>query len=141
MIKIILLFIPLMLFNFACSSSSFTSEEEELINKDIKSRTEKDDVIIKVDKMPEPVGGISAIQEKLHYPEEARKNNIEGKVIIQCKITKDGSVTDLKVLKGIGYGCNEEAMKAISDTRFYPGEQNNKKVDVITAIPLLFRLK
>ncbi|MCF8296846.1 MAG: energy transducer TonB [Melioribacteraceae bacterium] len=140
MLNLIILLFPLIFLNIACSSSHLTKEDNKLIDEGIKSRAGKDDVILKVDKMPEPIGGLATLQENIQYPENARTNNIEGNVIVQCKITKDGKVQDVKVIKGIGYGCDKEAVRVVNSTKFKPGEYNNKKVDVITTIPIVFQL-
>src|SRR5688572_16389712 len=76
-----------------------------------------DSVYTKVDVAPEFPGGMKALGKyvdgKNHrYPEEARKNKIEGKVIVQFIINADGTPSDFKVVKGIGYGCDEAAVEA-----------------------------
>ena len=76
-----------------------------------------DSVYSKVDVLPEFQGGKKALGKYVdgknhHYPEEARKNKIEGKVIIQFIINADGTPSDFKVIKGIGYGCDEGAVEA-----------------------------
>jgi protein TonB len=76
-----------------------------------------DSVYTKVDVLPEFPGGRKAMGKYVdgknhHYPVEARKNKIEGQVIIEFIINADGSCTDFKVVKGIGYGCDEAAVEA-----------------------------
>ena len=54
--------------------------------------------------MPEPIGGLYAIQSKIKYPEEAKRNGVEGKVFIQAFIDETGNVVEAKVIKGVGHG-------------------------------------
>ncbi len=97
-------------------------------------------VYVKVDEMPFPVGGLESIMEKITYPEEAKRDRIEGRVFIRAVINKDGFVIDTEVLKGIGGGCNEAALQAVKETRFSPGRKNGVPVNVEVTVPILFRL-
>lgn len=90
-------------------------------------------------------GGNSAmvryIQRNYRYPSEARDRSIEGVVIVRFVVNPDGSLTDFQVVKGIGYGCDEEALRLISSMPgWVPGEQNGTKVPVYRTIPITFRL-
>ncbi|MCK7524737.1 MAG: energy transducer TonB [Ignavibacteriales bacterium] len=60
--------------------------------------------------MPEPIGGIKAIQEKIVYPEIAKRAGVEGKVYVLAFVDESGTVTDAKIIKGIGAGCDEAAL-------------------------------
>ena len=94
-----------------------------------------------VENMPGPIGGIFAIQEKIQYPETAKRSGIQGKVIIQAFIDENGKVIHAKILNGIGGGCDEVAIDAIKQTRFNPGIQNGKPVKVQVTIPIWFKLQ
>lgn len=94
-----------------------------------------------VDEMPMPVGGLYSIQSKIKYPEEAKRNGVEGKVFIQAFIDEDGNVVEAKVIKGIGSGCDEVALDAVKQTKFTPGKQNGKPVKVQISIPIVFKLQ
>lgn len=91
--------------------------------------------------MPAPVGGLRTIQEKVHYTEIARRALIEGTIYIQAKINKNGEVVDAKVLKGLGAGLDEEALNAVLATKFIPGKQRGKPVNVQMVIPIKFVLR
>jgi protein TonB len=95
---------------------------------------------IVVEDYPEPIGGMEGIMQRLVYPEIARKAGIEGRVTVQFVVEKDGSVSNAVVLKGIGGGCDEAALKAVMETRFTPGMQRRKPVRVKMAIPVVFRI-
>ena len=90
--------------------------------------------------MPSPIGGIEGIMSKIVYPEIAKKAGLEGRVFIQAFIDKHGNVTKAKVIKGIGGGCDETALKAIEETKFYPGKQGGKPVNVQITMPVFFKL-
>jgi protein TonB len=90
---------------------------------------------------PEPIGGMQAIAEKIHYTEIAIRAEIQGTVSIEALLDKSGNVIDAKVIKGIGGGLNEIALQAVKDTKFIPGMQRDKPVKVKMIIPVRFRLK
>jgi protein TonB len=94
-----------------------------------------------VEEMPAPIGGIKAIQEKLHFTEIAKRADIEGTVFIQAIIDKNGNVTETTLLKGLGAGLDEEALNAVKTTKFIPGKQRGRPVNVKMVIPIKFVLK
>lgn len=94
-----------------------------------------------VEEMPAPVGGLKAIQEKVHYTEIARRAGVEGTVFIEARIDKNGNVVDAFVKKGLGAGLDAEALNAALSTKFIPGKQRGKPVNVKMVIPIKFVLK
>jgi protein TonB len=96
---------------------------------------------VAVEEMPEPIGGIKAIQEKITYPEIAKRAGVEGKVYILAFVDENGNVTKAQVLKGIGAGCDEAAMDAVLKTKFKPGKQRGTPVHVQVSIPVVFKLQ
>ncbi|MDZ7626730.1 MAG: energy transducer TonB [Ignavibacteriaceae bacterium] len=93
------------------------------------------------EELPSPVGGIKSLQEKVHYTEIARRAGVEGTVYIEAKIDKNGNVIDAIVKKGLGAGLDEEALNAVKFTKFIPGKQRGKPVNVKMTIPVKFVLK
>lgn len=98
-----------------------------------------------LEKMPEFPGGMSAfanfLRKNLRYPESAREAGISGKVFISFVVEKDGRLTDVKVLRGIGYGCDQEATRVLKKSPLWnPGIQNKREVRVLYTIPLVFTL-
>jgi protein TonB len=91
--------------------------------------------------MPEPIGGLAAIQQKVTYTEIAKRIGLEGKVIIEAVIDENGNVIDAKVLKGLGGGLDEESLHAVQTTRFSPGLQRGKPIRVRINIPVKFVLR
>ena len=124
--------LPLMLFLFI-AANVFGQEKDT-------SEKSNDKYLVKAEVMPEPVGGISAIQKKVIYPEIARKAGIEGKVYVQAFIDEKGDVIKTKILKGIGSGCDESALNAVKETKFTPAKQRNKLVKSQVVVPILFKL-
>ncbi len=96
---------------------------------------------IAVNQMPEPIGGITAIQKNIIYPESAKKEGIQGRVYVKAYIDEQGDVSKVDLIKGIGADCDESAMMAVKKTKFKPGMQNGKPVKVQVAVPILFELK
>jgi len=75
------------------------------------------------------------------YTDEARKAKVEGTILIECTIHKDGTVGDLVVLKGLGYGLDENAVNKIkNEWRFQPGTFNGEPIDVKTRIEVVYNL-
>lgn len=101
--------------------------------------------ILILEEMPEFPGGEAAmfkfISKKIKYPKKARKNNIQGRVTVQFVIDEEGNVTEAKVLKGIGYGCDEEALRVVNSMpKWTPGTQKGDEVRVRFVIPIRFVL-
>ena len=81
------------------------------------------------------------IQKNLKYPEQARKLGIEGKVFVEIIVGPDGKLTHVKAVKGIGGGCDEEAVRVISNSsKWQPGLQDGKAVNVKMILPITFKL-
>jgi len=93
-----------------------------------------------VEEMPELIGGLAALQRKIRYPVIARKAGVEGRVILQFIIDEQGRVSESKVVRGIGGGCDEEALRAFQTMHFRPGKQRGKPVKVKMSLPITFRL-
>lgn len=109
--------------------------------KEEKKVEEEPTYFVAVEEMPEPIGGIKAIQEKIIYPEIAKRAGVEGKVYILAFVDESGTVTKAHVLKGIGAGCDEAALNAVLKTKFKPGKQRGKPVKVQVSIPVIFKLQ
>ena len=102
---------------------------------------EEDHYFVAVEEMPEPIGGIGEIQKKIIYPEIAKRAGVEGKVYVLAFVDESGTVTDTKIMKGIGAGCDEAALDAVKKTKFKPGKQRDKAVKVKITIPVVFQLQ
>jgi periplasmic protein TonB len=99
-----------------------------------------------VEQKPEFPGGEKALFQYLadntHYPQMAREVGTDGRVFLQFVVEKDGSITDVKVLRGIGSGCDEEAMRVIKTMPHWAaGKQNGRPVRVLYNLPFVFHLE
>jgi len=112
------------------------------------TKTDNTDTTFTVVKhMPEFPGGMQALMEYLgsniKYPEQAKRDSIQGRVFVQFVVEKDGAVSGAKVLRGIGGGCDEEALRVVSSMpNWNPGlDENNEPVRVQYNIPIKYALK
>jgi TonB family protein len=106
----------------------------------------KDDKVFTfVERKPEFPGGETALMEYLgnniKYPEDARQAGVEGKVFLTFVVGKAGEIIDVKVLRGIGYGCDEESARVIKGMpKWESGRQNGQPVKVQYTLPIIFKL-
>lgn len=99
-----------------------------------------------VEKMPSYPGGIEEFYQflgsKIKYPSQAKRIGTEGKVFIKFIVEKDGSLSNLEVIKGIGSGCDLEALRVLKlASNFNPGKQRGIPVRVQMVVPINFQLK
>lgn len=111
-------------------------EEEEVVEEEIFQIVEE---------MPSYPGGTEALYaylgDNMRYPVVAMESGISGVVYVQFVVEKDGSVTQVKVMRGIGGGCDEEAIRVIENMpRWNPGKQRGRAVRVLYAVPIRFTL-
>jgi len=106
-----------------------------------KKEDKGEDFFVAVEQMPQLKGGLAALQKQINYPEMARKAGIEGRVIIQFIVSENGTVEDPKVIRGIGGGCDKEALRVVKKAKFTPGRQRGKAVRVQYSLPIVFRLQ
>ena len=114
-------------------------------NKTIQMTNDPNRVFERVDKEPDYPGGMKVfynyLAKTIKYPAEARKNKIQGKVFIQFIVEKDGTLTDIKAIRGPGHGLNEEAIRAVRlSAKWKPGMEGDKIVRVQFTIPINFTL-
>lgn len=120
---------------------------EDIIFKEAPEEEVADEIFTVVEERPSFQGGSNAaflkwVGERLVYPDKASRQGIHGRVYVQFVIEKDGSITDITVLKGIGGGADEEAVKVIqSAPKWSPGKQRGKPVRVKMVLPITFVLK
>lgn len=110
-------------------------EEEEI----------EEEVFVVVEEDPEFPGGMKAmyafIEKNLVYPEAAKAAGIAGKVYVSFIVEKDGSITNVKILRDIGYGCGDEALRVVKMMpKWIPGKQRGNPVRVQYNLPVVFKL-
>ena len=104
-----------------------------------------DEVFTIVEQQPEFPGGMGAfyqyVHKKLKYPSQARRMGIEGRVFVQFVVDKKGNITEVQAVRGIGAGCNEEAVRVIkSSPKWKAGKQRGKAVKVRMILLITFKL-
>jgi protein TonB len=102
---------------------------------------EEPEIFVVVENMPELIGGLAAIQQNIRYPEMAKKAGVEGRVIVQFVVDEEGNVLDPQVVRGLGAGLDEEALRAVQQAKFTPGKQRGQPVRVRMSLPITFRLR
>ena len=118
---------------------------EEVVFEEAPEEEEADEIFSIVEDQPAPSGGLPAfykyVQSKLKYPAQARRMGIEGKVFVQFVVDKDGTLTEVQAVKGIGAGCDEEAVRVIKGApKWKPGKQRGRAVKVRMILPITFKL-
>jgi protein TonB len=103
------------------------------------------DILTSAEQMPEPVGGLKTFYEyinaNLQYPAEAKSKKVEGRVHVTFVVEPDGSLSNIQVTKGLGSGCDEEAIRLIKNCpKWTPGKQGGTPVRVQVTRPITFKL-
>lgn len=112
-------------------------EEEEIVEAE---------VFIVVEEMPEFPGGpakmLEYIQKNVKYPMMARESDIQGRVFVNFVVEPDGSISNVNVMRGIGGGCDEEAVRVVNSMpKWKPGKQRGSAVRVSFTVPIIFKLQ
>lgn len=121
------------------------TEVEEYIPVEEEEEAEETQIFTVVESMPGFPGGEAArikyLNENIKYPQMARESGIQGRVFVTFVVERDGAVTDVRVLRGIGGGCDEEAVRVIKNMpKWNAGKQRGKPVRVQFNMPILFKL-
>jgi TonB family protein len=103
--------------------------------------TEPSEKFIEYDTPPTPIEGMTAFMKAMVYPEEAKREGREGRVLIKTFIDSSGSVTKCTVAKGADDDLNRAALEAVKSVKFYPAKKEGVAVSVWVTIPFNFRLK
>lgn len=142
---------------FIQSCNFGTDKAEEITVKEVEMAKEsipvpeepqapEDEIFTVVEEMPEYPGGVQEMMNflanNLTYPEKARREKIQGRVFVNFVVEKDGAVSNVDVLRGIGAGCDEEAIRVVElMPNWKPGEQNGEPVRVSFNLPVKFVLE
>ena len=97
-------------------------------------------IYLMCEKMPELVGGMDGLQKKIRYPLQAKSLGVQGVVYVQSIINEKGKIIKPKVVKKLGAGCDEEAIRVLKKSKFKPGYDKGKPVKVRFTLPIFFRL-
>ena len=126
-------------------------DQNEVIEEYVAPEIEEEEVVEQeifqiVEEMPEYPGGLTKLTEYLasniKYPQMARESGIQGRVFVNFVVEPDGSVSNVKVLRSLGGGCDEEAMRVVKKMpKWKPGKQRGKAVRVSYILPVNFKLQ
>src|SRR5690625_5236627 len=101
----------------------------------------EEDFCVVLEQMPEWIGGLGERHSQSRYAEMARRAGIEGRVQIQFIVNERGEVGNRVVVRGIGGGAEEEALRVVSQAKFTPCMQRGRPVRVQYSLPIFFRLE
>jgi len=141
--------------NISCSQDASQTEDakEEVVapvSPEAKEApadsTAKEEVFMVAEQMPEYPGGMKEmlkfLQENVKYPENAMKNNVQGRVIVQFVVEKDGTPTEFKVLRSVDPDLDAEALRVMKAMpKWKPGMQKGQVVRVKFTVPVSFKLQ
>lgn len=135
----------LFLLLLTCPAFIFAQTRPDTISKSSNNKVNEPPVFLVVEDMPEYPGGNEAmfkfLAENIKYPLLARESAVQGTVYISFVITEKGEVTDIKVIRGVGTGLDEEAVRVVKMMpRWKPGKQSGKEVRVQYTLPIRFSL-
>ena len=120
--------------------------KEEIAAPEPPKHVEETKVFTVVEQMPMFPGGDAALMSYLanniHYPTVAAENGVQGRVVVGFVVERDGSITDVRILRGVDPSLDREAMRVVkSMPRWTPGKQNGSAVRVKYQVPVAFRLQ
>lgn len=146
-----LLALPVVTFMLVGNAQNTFSKQKEKITVTSLSEstaTSQDELFpfVSVEIMPQYPGGDNALMDyistNIKYPEEAVRDNVQGRVVIRFVVSKTGTIKDVTIIRSLDPRCDEEAKRVVEGmTKWIPGKQNSKVVDVYYTLPILFKMK
>lgn len=120
--------------------------KEEVVQEKPREEKKKEEVFTHVEQMPKFPGGDAElykfISNNLNYPAMAIENNVQGRVVVQFVVTKDGSIGNVKVVRSVDRDLDNEAIRVCKKLpKFIPGKQNGQPVNVWYTLPVTFILQ
>lgn len=120
--------------------------KEEVVQEKPREEKKKEEVFSHVEQMPKFPGGDAElykfISNNLNYPAMAIENNVQGRVVVQFVVTKDGSIGNVKVVRSVDRDLDNEAIRVCKKLpKFIPGKQNGQPVNVWYTLPVTFKLQ
>jgi protein TonB len=131
--------------NLDMEANEKTVIEEIIVREAPAAKEEVDEIFEIVEEGAEPIGGYEAfykyVKKNIKYPNQAKRMGVEGKVYVQFVVDKDGSITEVKAIRGIGAGCDEEAVRILAEApKWKPGKQRGRPVKQRIVLPINFKL-
>lgn len=135
-----ILTIIVMLTSYSTIQAQVVIEDNAVVNED------ENQIFVFVEEYPEFPNGEENLYKYLgsniKYPHEALENGIQGTVVVKFVVEKDGSISNVKAVRKIGGGCDEEAVRVVKRMpRWKPGKQSGKPVRTEFTLPIQFKLK
>ena len=132
--------------NFEATPDSRVTHHQIILLPEKKEEPPDTHIFVAVEEMPEFPGGVSALMrylaESTRYPVQARNINLQGTVFVRFVVEPDGSISNVALDRGIGGGCDEEALRVISSMPpWKPGRQSGRPVRVAYSARIVFRLQ
>lgn len=120
--------------------------KEEVVQEKPREEKKKEEVFTHVEQMPKFPGGDAELYKfiinNLNYPAMAIENNVQGRVVVQFVVTKDGSIGNVKVVRSVDRDLDNEAIRVCKKLpKFIPGKQNGQPVNVWYTLPVTFELQ
>lgn len=117
---------------------------KESVSKDkIIQEKVSSEVFNAIEQQAEYPGGMEAfgkyLEKNLKYPAAAQRSNVTGKVYVQFIVNADGSSSDIQILKSVGFGCDEEAIRVLETVKWTPGKQSGRIVRSRFTVPIAFQ--
>ncbi len=121
------------------------TEIEEVIFEEPEEEEDVEQIFEIVESPATFPGGVQAfyqyVQKNMKYPAQARRMGVEGRVFVRFVVGKDGSITDVEVMRGIGAGCDEEAVRVLKNSpKWNPPKQRGRPVKQRMVLPITFKL-
>lgn len=142
------IFIAMMAYSSLAYSQSDNSDiaNDKQVVDTIKTKQDGSKIYDRPEKMPSFPGGVKALMdylsENIKYPAAAERKDIQGRVIVQYVVQKDGSITDVKVVKSVHPLLDTEAIRVTTTMpKWIPGEYNGNPVSVRYTMPITFKLQ
>ena len=126
----------LLIYLFVCNSIILFAQQDS-IEKIVEEGTI---CFPALDSLPNLIGGLESIQNRLVYPTNALEQRIEGNVYVLVDVDSLGNPTYSRIMKGIGMGCDEEAIRLVKTAKFSPAYLKGKKINYQISIQIKFRL-
>ena len=140
------LFVPLAAAVLIASNiSCISSEKQEEISEKQESRAAEGEVFQVVEEMPEFPGGLGEcmkwLGQNIKYPADAKEKGVQGRVIVQFVVEKDGTIVNAKVVRGVDPDLDAEALRVVNQSpKWKPGKQKGEAVRVKYTLPIMFKL-
>ena len=116
-----------------------------IIEEETEIPSSSDDIFMVVEEQPSFPGGMEEwnkfLLTNLQYPEQAKSKGVEGRVFLTFVVQKDGELKDLQLIRGIGGGCDEEALRVLMESpNWEPGKQRGREVATRMQVAITFKL-